>query len=303
MSARGKPGGRGAWYSLAYVAGLAGLVTAGSWQLSQGSEVTARADWTLLALASMLQLAGTATAVGIWRKAVQASCKVTIGWRPALQHVCFNLVTKYIPGKVWGLALRHHMLASEVGDNGRAARALVTEQMAFIATGGLLSLPALVIMSKVWIAGLGTMVILGLAFAMMPLLPGARSKLRWLLLETRLLQGFPTVLGLSVAQWLMTACSALLVAGALGVHMDFQTAVLLGSAVPAAFIIGMAAFFIPAGIGVREGAFVLLCGHHIGVAEAFACALALRLLATGRDVVCGFVIPLNARYARIAHEA
>jgi hypothetical protein len=52
-----------------------------------------------------------------------------------------------------------------------------------------------------------------------------------------------------------------------------------------AVIVGTAALLFPGGIGPREGAFVWMAGHAIGIERAFALALALRVATTLIDIV------------------
>jgi hypothetical protein len=59
----------------------------------------------------------------------------------------------------------------------------------------------------------------------------------------------------------------------------------LGGAFAAAYAVGVVVVFAPAGVGAREGVFVLLLAPIIGVGEATALALLARVVHTGADAL------------------
>jgi putative effector of murein hydrolase LrgA (UPF0299 family) len=290
-------------YPLAYFTGLVALLTVGWWQLAKGPQLLAEVRWLPVIGAAFMQIGAVAAAIGTWRTSVRVASARLLAWRTATLHVCTNLLAKYIPGKIWGLAIRHQMLNATVDDHKQAASALLVEQMAFLISAGFLSLPAVLIAgARLPIGIVGTVALGGVALSVV--LPLIHRKFSSGTATGASVRGLPYAIGSSTVQWLCTALCSLFIALALNAHpMDLRTALLVASAAPAAFIVGMAALFVPAGIGVREGAFVLLCGHQIGPAEAFACALLMRVLATARDGLCGLAVPLLRRRIRSTHEA
>jgi len=78
----------------------------------------------------------------------------------------------------------------------------------------------------------------------------------------------------------------------------------LGSAYVIAGAVGILAVFVPSGIGVREGAFVLLAAPFIPAEQAMVLALAARLWATVADAVVALIYAaLTARNKRKAVSA
>lgn len=69
---------------------------------------------------------------------------------------------------------------------------------------------------------------------------------------------------------------------------------LIGAAFVLASIIGMLAFMVPGGLGVREGVFVLLCSYFMDTETAIALAVVTRLFTTVADIgVFGVYLMMN----------
>lgn len=283
-----------------YVCGFLFLILSAWWVLSRAPFEWRVVHFWALVSAMAMQVIAVFVATGVWRQVVRISAGLDIRWSGAALQVCLNLVGKYLPGKVWGFALRHRTLTGAGTTNRQAASALALEQASLLATACVVSIPAIMVLARdapdlLVPAMIGSSVLIGLLVS--------RRPRRWILgaLSVTPAKGLVSrIVGLSLLQWTVSGTCMILIAHGLGVALDGGTAVILASAVPAAVVAGMLAFFVPGGIGVREGVLVLLCGPAIGPAPALACALALRILATARDVLCGLAVPLLVRIERRA---
>ena len=284
-----------ALYVLAYLAGLAFLLLSGWWTLSKGTlDLRVAREWSLLS-AMALQVVTIVTAVTLWRQVVAISTGSYMRWPSAALQVCVNLVGKYVPGKVWGFAARHKTLTEGGTTHRQAAGALALEQASLLSTACLMSVPAFAGLAATVPEYLGAAVVAVVVVIALITSSRWRSWIQEVLAIAPEQQLVSRMIGLYFVQWLLSGGCMVLIAHGLGVTLELKTAVILASAVPAAVVSGMLAVFAPGGIGVREGVIVLLCGPVIGAAPALACALALRIVATVRDIICAIAVPVLVR--------
>lgn len=262
----------------------------------EGSDVAlqnARPPWLLAALA--VQILAMAAAALTWKIAVKKASEYSLAWRDSILHISLNLIAKYVPGKVWGLAARHGMLVSARVSHAKAAQALVYEQFSFLLTGTLLATPAFYIAGKSlfpWLSRDSVLLAAAiLAAAILAVIVSWRLSVSLLLAMGRYRLLFVT----SSLQWGADILSLFLVAHSLSIPLEGPDYLTLASALPAAVIAGMLAIFVPSGIGVREGALVLLCSPALGTDSALACAVLLRGTTTARDMIAGITAGLLAQ--------
>jgi len=251
----------------------------------------------LLVPAVVFQALSIIAAAVAWRHALWLITRRRLHGRLAVAHIGILLVTKYIPGKVWGylgrgLALKDLGLAS-----GQIATATLMEQMAFFLSGGGAMVFAYCQTWWFWMALLASMILLfacpwgsrGLARIAL-VIPG-----RWGRVVAGMGEGtaqlcsrnFLVLCGMSVWQWIFN--SAVLVCIMVGVGVDLSASLLQAAliAVPAAIILGILFILVPGGIGIREGVLVFYLEPVIGLERAFMVSIVFRGLDTVRDVVLG----------------
>lgn len=275
-----------------YFLGLVLLLVSGVWGISEAGRTPIVSWWPVVA-ATALQLSTILTSASVWRQAVRLVAGVDVGLREALRHVGINLVGKYLPGKVWGFAMRHQSLRVSGRSHAEAAGALALEQASLLISALALSMPSVLGAVRVVPDWMATELIAVISLIAASVIIIFRRQIRPVAAATlRNARHLPRMLLLNLLQWLIAGACLVLVALALGCAIDGRVLVTLMSAVPAAVVAGMLAVFAPGGLGVREGALVLLCGPVLGVAPALACAIWLRVVATVRDLLCGFAVPL-----------
>jgi hypothetical protein len=249
-----------------------------------------RPHWGLLLLSTGLLLAGYVASALVWSRMV-----VDLGGpglAPAVATEVYLLANlgRYLPGKLWqiaGLAV----LATRRGVPGAVATAaaLLGQALALggatlvgagaLASGGIPGGWGMLLLAVV--AGMIAVVLVpslheravGLWFRLArhdPLRsrPSARTTLTWL--------------GLYTANWIVYAAAFVLLVRSLGFPAPGLGA---ASAFAAAYVLGYAALFAPAGIGVREGFMVLFLSPMIGVAEAGVVSVVARLWMTAVELL------------------
>jgi hypothetical protein len=249
-----------------------------------------RVDARWIVLAGVLGLVSTMITVQAWRSA-QAAAGGHLPLRPAARVFYVGQLGKYLPGSVWPL-----LAQMELGRRYGLARSQV-------AVGGVLQLGLSVLVTGV--IGLAALPLAGslpawevsivaaaVALGAIAVLPPVLNEL--LARVLRVLRRPPLaapVLGsrvLASVGWSVLAAVGL--AGqasvlAYGLGADTHGTVLAGGALLLATALGVLVVPVPAGAGIREGAFVLLMRGHLGTAEATALALMSRLLLAFADLV------------------
>jgi len=105
------------------------------------------------------------------------------------------------------------------------------------------------------------------------------------------------LLGLYVVSWLVTGLGAWLLARAV-TNLGVRELPLVVVAYALAYVIGMAAFIFPSGIGVREAVLAASLARHLPAGVALAWALLLRLWVTAVELVFVGLVVAGERLAR-----
>jgi hypothetical protein len=248
-----------------------------------------RPRWGLLLLSCAVLLSGYVASALVWSRMVRDLGGPGLAPGAAIEVYLLANLGRYLPGKLWqiaGLAV----LAVRRGVPGAVATAAALLGQA-LALGGATAVGALALASgdapTGWsllllgaVAGMITVVLVpplheravGLWFRLarhgeLTPRPAARTTLAWLALYT--------------ANWIVYAAAFVLLVRSLGFGPPAPAA---ASAFAAAYVLGYAALFAPAGIGVREGFLVLFLSPLIGVAEAGVVSVVARLWTTGVEL-------------------
>lgn len=223
-----------------------------------------------------------------WRRVVDALGQ-RLRWRDATRIWTLSNLGRYLPGKVWaivGLAA----LAQAAGVSGWAATAAaLAMQVLSVGTGaGMAAAAAPDAVNPAWLAvalGLVALTVAALASpplvrrlsraAAGPLTSGFAVPRRGpLLLATAVTLG--AWAGYGFALWLLAR-------GVLATPHGL-TPWRAAGAFAASYVVGLLAVFAPGGVGVREGMLFGLLQPTLGAADAFALAVASRVLLTGTEL-------------------
>lgn len=265
---------------------------------AQPLEWRLRPHW--LALALVLVLFGFVVLVEGWRR-ILASMGNELGWLTAARIWMLSSLGKYVPGKVWAAA-GAVVMSQRAGASGtNALTAALAMQGLAVASGilvcGVLGIgtdrlgstgqPVLLILAAC--ASLGILALLSpeLVGQVNRALPERLPRLRPLGLGA-LVAGFAT----NVVAWVAYGVALLALArGSLpGVVLPFGEATGIFAA---AYLAGLVAVITPGGLGVREGALVLLLTPLTGSRVALALAIASRVLFTVAELVAAIPFLLS----------
>lgn len=234
-----------------------------------------------------------------WRHCLYAVSGRRISLHNAVVHTAFMLIGKYVPGKVWGIALRAVTSARYALTPAMVMRGSLLEFSLAIQSGLVMGLPVYFLHSR------PTLLILTIALLVPASYLFYRHGLRlltWLSravprLGDRLpgaLEGtdpgarayFPA-LALFCVQWAIICTIVLILLRVVDAAPSAGSLAPVAAAYPLSVLVGFAALFAPGGIGVREGAFVGLLVPFLPLKEAVDLALLLRAWNVSFDFVVG----------------
>ena len=272
--------------ALAGAAGLAWL----AW--SQRSAVAAvdwsAHPWAFLGAAALLAVGPLLQAV-VWRRALRGVGAAAPA-REVLRLWGRSFLLRYEPSGALGYVARVVGRERVGASTAQVLTASGYEQLAVVCAGALAALGAFVMagVSPPFVAVAGAVVAVGACFAVRPRVLGDRVA-AWLrgrgIETTGPLPGreLAALVGLSLAGWLPAALACVLVAGAVGAGEVGAPLLVGGFAL--GWLLGVLVPLAPGGLGLREAGFVLAVAPVLGVGEATALGVALRLVATGGELL------------------
>lgn len=281
---------------LLFISGLALLFLAGAKILADTDFNYANLSPAYLIAASVIEFISIFAAAMTWRYAVKSVTSVQLDYQKSIFQVCLNLVAKYLPGKIWGLAARHGILVKgEKISHKEAATSLVSEQISFFLSGYLLSIPALYVSSEALSRQFGVDLRWPAAAVLSGVLLVSIRTLMKKSSSSMNLKSYCILFSLSILQWLCACLTLVLIAYSISIHLSWSESIVIASSLPAAVITGMLVLITPGGLGVREGVLTLLISPLIGTAPAVACAMGYRLATTVRDIAAGLSLVVLAK--------
>ena len=249
--------------------------------------------WLEITASVILLLLAFAVSALLWGGIAKALGGVGIGPKRALAIVLISNLGRYLPGKVFqlvglawlgrrsGLSGAVAAAAAVLGQALHLVAALVVGGSLFYGSGVLPPgwdglVVAIAVAAVVFLSWKGAVQFI------MDRVPGHPAK--WEAEEMAPLPRrsfLPWVVGY-LANWLVLGIAFYLLARGLGVQVPLTLAI---SAFAAAYLLGYAALFAPAGLGVREGFLVAFLGPALGPGPALALAAAQRVWMTGAELI------------------
>jgi hypothetical protein len=254
-----------------------------------------RAAWIpaplLFTLASLLLLASYFMSAALWGRIVGELGGPRLPARDAVPIFMIANLGRYIPGKVWQIAGLAALAKGKGVPPATAAGAAVLGQgvaviaAAAVGVGALLAGPEAY---RPWGAA-GLVVVVALAGLLaVPRISGGLASAWFRLVRSDVrpdLSGAHMLrwLALYTLNWSLYAGSFWVLALSLGFGEGPPVAV--GSAFAAAYVLGYAMIFAPAGLGPREGFLILFLTPHLGAAASGVVAIVARVWTTLVEVV------------------
>lgn len=252
--------------------------------------------WTFLALG--------------WRETVTCSAHVRIRVRDAFAHLGLFTIGKYLPGKVWGALARGTRLGQAGSTLGGAAQATLIEQvLVFHSAAALCALIGAWIFNDAWRAPLtAAALILLLAGSSIGRIGVSTSRALLVLLRPELetastpaisAPAYVRLFAIYFFAWLLHGLVLFCVAAAfLGHEPEARLVASMVFANAAAMLVGFAAVFAPAGIGVRDATLASLLAVSMPIADAALLAIVARMFSVAADLVAGTLAMLPADTGR-----
>ncbi|HEV2888790.1 MAG TPA: lysylphosphatidylglycerol synthase domain-containing protein [Frankiaceae bacterium] len=287
------------------VLAVGGLVAATVSQWSRVSETVTSVGAGEIAVGTLAMVAGAYLSMLSWR-AILGDLGAPLGHRDATALFFVGQLGKYLPGSLWPVVAQMELGKKHAIPKKTSAVALLLAMLMGVTSGGLVAAGTLPFAAAgelrpyryaFLVPALGLVLLHPAVFDRVSSL-GLRL-IRRAPLDRRLsTRGLATAMAWALLQWAVWG----LAAAALSDHASY--AVCLG-AYALSWVAGFVVVVVPAGAGVREGAFVLIVGAVIGNGAAFGVALLLRLLSTVADLFWGLVaggLTGHARFARVTSE-
>jgi glycosyltransferase 2 family protein len=270
--------------------------------LDQLQNARFRINYLFLALSLICMLLSYLVITAMWQRGVNLLASGRrFSFTESVGMVNTTQLTKYIPGKVWGYAMQMVLVdrSSVPVSAVLYINLLVALTNSFIAliTGGLyFCLSSLLVPRSITITATAALLLAYVFF----LLFNARFFMLLLRVSERILKrrivsyeiGLPDMMRLqimSVISAIAFGLSAVLCTRGIGFDMTPQ----VGWSVFAGFLfsdtVGFLAFFVPGGIGIREGLFYLILREHGAGPLALILPIAIRLLSMLVDALLGLL--------------
>ncbi|MDP2774102.1 MAG: lysylphosphatidylglycerol synthase domain-containing protein [Nocardioides sp.] len=240
----------------------------------------------------LLVLAGLSATGLVWRR-LMASLGAPLPVVDANATFFVGQLGKYIPGSVWSIGAQARLAAR----HRVPARTTVAAGLLFlgyhVATAVVLGALALLLgtLEPPWPGWVSWLGLVGAGVGLLPVVVRTAAR-RVAGLEPRIGAGETgVVLVLMAAAWTAYAGSLVLLAP----DLPWGDLWALGAAFATAYAVGVVVVLAPAGVGAREGVFVLLLTPVTGVAGATALALLARVVHTVADGLLAAVWSFAAR--------
>lgn len=260
-----------------------------------------RAAWPLVLVALLLSVVGVLLAALSWRS-VSAGFGAPLGVRDAAVVYLVGQVGKYIPGGVWNLAA-----SAELGhDRGVARRrtvgTLLLGALLSAVVGGLLALVTLPGVRGTPLEDLGWLAWLT-PLCLLAVLPVVLDQVLTVMLKVTRQEpvgdriDLPTTAAAcawSLLSWLSFGLLVWVLAVAVGGEPGAMSMRLSMGGYAAAWIVGSALFFLPAGVGAREAVLGLALAPVLDAGGILVVVLLSRVLVTAGDLIgAGLALVLN----------
>ena len=239
-----------------------------------------------------------------WRQTVRIATGKTLRLGESFHQLALVAVGKYLPGKVWGFLARGAVLKDARTSTHGVIAAAVIEQWVMLMSAALVSGALLVAMHPnsilTWLGGGGVLV--GLTGS--HLFRFGSTQLQRLLASNRNAQGH-TIISLThgaylqlmathSVMWVLLAAVLATICFAFALHpvtLELVAALVIANTI--GIVVGFAALFAPAGLGVREAVTTAVLLPYIPLEQAAILSISFRLWTTASDALLAVTIALQ----------
>lgn len=219
----------------------------------------------------------------------------SVSYQESVIHTGIFCLGKYIPGKIGGLVMRGVVVYRQNQRSSIILQATTIEQVAMVHSGLLIcallwafeaSAEIFFIVSIFSLASLLIVFFPKIVLLALRKLTGKfpRVSEKLVMFEQDFKKPYFSILALMSVNWLFSALSISLCLQSFSVEVPFQEMLLISTV---SVLTGFIAFVLPAGIGAREGALVLLLSPYSNAITVLTVASLVRIIAITIDLIVG----------------
>ncbi|WP_291378097.1 lysylphosphatidylglycerol synthase domain-containing protein [Demequina sp.] len=283
--------------------GLAVWAIASDWERVSAAYLAMPTSSSVIALG--LSFAYVLASLQSWRL-VARDLGMFFGIRDSGMVFLVGQMGKYIPGGVWNIVAGAELARDRGATRSRAFAALALSMLISIATGVILASIALLFVpgdTPSWVRAFA----IGLPVAAVALVPRFLTKLLdFAFRVTRRTPLDAPVTGRRIAgaaawsglSWTFAGLQLWILSVGLGMEATPSTVLLAVGGFAAAWLVGLAVVFVPAGLGAREAVLFPLLAAHLARPDIIVVIVLSRVLFTVADVVLGAIPLIDNRVNR-----
>jgi hypothetical protein len=255
--------------------------------------------WQYLLLGLMLVVVGYLIATLAWRDAVHIASGKQLTFVESVGLVNISQLTKYIPGKVWSYAIQMHLLSAHGISKTRVLSVNIIMLLSLTASATTIGLGYLASAGTLLPRELGVpLFVSSLTLYLLFVFGGPWSVNLVIRLINALFKknlafikvptiGMIQVHGLYLGSNLMFGLAGYFVALGIGLNHDLSLLIPIAGSMLLSDTIGLFAFVVPGGIGVRESVMYAMLKSAVDIQICFMLPVAFRLVTTISDLLLG----------------
>lgn len=239
-----------------------------------------------------------AASMWAWSVTLELFVDHRLSLQELFSQISVSLLGKYIPGKVWGFMARAMIVRRENISSSIVIFASLLEHFYAVVFGSVVGLSLVLFKYGLYASALTFCVLFLTSTLLLSRLPWIITKLKMLPIFNYLINKFfigsfivPNFSVKNALPFLLGSVSLVavfwVVVSSTGLPVPFSVVIQLSGYMLLGVVVGYLAFFVPGGIGVREGVFVALTMHQIGFEAATVISLTFRLWLSAYDLVAG----------------
>lgn len=265
-------------------------------------------DAPSLAVAVLAAAVGVVCSAAKWR-AILADLGHRVPVGAVAQIFLLGQVGKYLPGSVWSMVTETQLAARHGVSKRRSLAASVTAMLVSIGSGAAVILVTLPLRPDV---GGGTR---WLGLALLPALAVLHPVVLGRLIDTGLrvarqaplrvrtsMRGSAVAFGWGLLTWASNGVLVFAIAHPLGLAATWRAAALTVGGYAVAWLAGLVVVVAPVGVGVRDGALVVVLATALPLASAIVVALVARLVLVCVDLALAALTMLAVRRVAAARD-
>lgn len=267
--------------------------------------------WPYILVGELLVFVTYLVSTLAWRDAILHASNKKLTFAESVGLVNISQLTKYLPGKVWSYAIQMHLLSSHDISKTYVLSVNVIMLLSLVTSATVVGLGYLTFTNTYLPQGVAlallvaslvcyVFLVFGGAWSINALVRLANTLFKKKLMAVKVpVGGMVAVHGLYLASNLSFGLAGYFIALGIGLPQDLTLVVPIMATMLLSDTIGFFAFFVPGGIGVREGVMYAMLKSAVDIQTCFILPVAFRLVTTVCDLLLGgMAMVLLNRFAK-----